>query len=613
MRKFTFLKTILLLIAIVAGSGNVWGLEVTYKLEITSDDFNTTSYAANNGSHTKDAVCTTDNDKTFSVSYITYQIMKSGNNIQWQKSKGYIYNTTDLGTIASVTVTSSAGTFTTYYGTTEQPTSGTAGTGKGYFKTSVGSATGTASKIEVVFTITEIDDTKESTTTTITPSITNTDIYLSTAAGSLAAVVKKESDNSLVEGATVTWASDNEEVATIESTTGVITLTGLGDVTFTATYDGDEDHNGSNATYSMKVTSSAPDYCFYPVTSESQLSDGDLIIIVHGNNALSTTQNENNRSKADISSFNETSHFSIPVGNTTVQFLTLEGATGAWYFNTGSGYLYAPTDDKNYLRTETEKDNNAKATISISEGNATITFQGKNTRNILQYNSSNDIFSCYSGTMDDPQIYKATATFSLATACTDGEGMYYGTFSSSRAFTVPSDIIVSEVKLDASNKLVISDYASGDIVPANTGVMISSDVAGKHQVYYSDDTGTSVLGSANLLKATGDAGITAGDMNESDTKFYRLTMHNGTNLGFWWGAEDGAAFNMAANKAYLAVPNTAAAKGGFLLFDETTGIESLPQATSQKGEAEWYNLAGQRVAQPTRGLYIVGGKKVNVK
>ena len=136
-----------------------WAETVTYKLTITASDFNTTSYDANNNEKTSDAVCTTDNTKKFSVKWTSYQVMKSSTNMQWQKSKGYIYNSTDLGTITSVTVTSSAGTFTTYYGTSAQPSSGDSDTGKGFFKTSVGSVTGTSSKLEITFQIEEVSPT----------------------------------------------------------------------------------------------------------------------------------------------------------------------------------------------------------------------------------------------------------------------------------------------------------------------------------------------------------------------------------------------------------------------------------------------------------------------
>ena len=81
------------------GIGNVWGTDVTYTLTISGSDFNTTSYAANNNEKTSNAVCTTDNTKTYEVKWTSYQVMKNGDNMQWQKSKGYIYNSTNLGTI----------------------------------------------------------------------------------------------------------------------------------------------------------------------------------------------------------------------------------------------------------------------------------------------------------------------------------------------------------------------------------------------------------------------------------------------------------------------------------------------------------------------------------
>lgn len=123
----------------------------TYRLTITADDFNTTSYAANNNEKTSTAFCTTDETKTFEVKWTSYQVFKSGG-MQWQKNAGCIYNTTDLGTIGNVTITSSAGTFTTYYGTSARPSSSMTA-GGGFFQIKVGSATGKTSKIEIVFTI----------------------------------------------------------------------------------------------------------------------------------------------------------------------------------------------------------------------------------------------------------------------------------------------------------------------------------------------------------------------------------------------------------------------------------------------------------------------------
>ena len=84
--------------------------------------------------------------------------MKNGSNMQWQKNSGYIYNNTNIGTISAVTVTSSAGTFTTNYGSAQQPTNNTT-VGGSFFKTTVGNATGTTSSIVITFTITPTNPT----------------------------------------------------------------------------------------------------------------------------------------------------------------------------------------------------------------------------------------------------------------------------------------------------------------------------------------------------------------------------------------------------------------------------------------------------------------------
>ena len=124
------------------------GAKKEYTLTINANSFNTSSYAANNNEKTSNAIAS--DNSTLEVTWTSNQVMKNGNNMQWQKSNGYIYNSTDLGTIKSVTVNSSAGSFTTYYGTSEHPTSGTT-IGNGYFTVNVGSATGTTSSVVIVF------------------------------------------------------------------------------------------------------------------------------------------------------------------------------------------------------------------------------------------------------------------------------------------------------------------------------------------------------------------------------------------------------------------------------------------------------------------------------
>ena len=72
-----------------------------------------------------------------------------------------------------------------------------------------------------------------------------------------------------------------------------------------------------------------------------------------------------------------------------------------------------------------------------------------------------------------------------------------------------------------------------------------------------------------------------------------------------------AGVKVPAGKGYLSVAVTSAPE--FLSFDgnDITGIKAIDN--SQLTIDNVYNLNGQRVAQPTKGLYIVNGKKVIIK
>ena len=126
----------------------------------------------------------------------------------------------------------------------------------------------------------------EATTTTINATgITNTDVYTSTAAGSLAATVS--ADGAAISGASVTWSGNNDAVATINASTGAVTLVSAGTVTFTANYAGvSGEYQASSATYVMTVTDSSPTERF--VFSELGYENEDAITSVEGTDVTLT-------------------------------------------------------------------------------------------------------------------------------------------------------------------------------------------------------------------------------------------------------------------------------------------------------------------------------------
>lgn len=207
-----------------------------------------------------------------------------------------------------------------------------------------------------------------------------------------------------------------------------------------------------------------------------------------------------------------------------------------------------------------------------------------------------------------------TATITLNSACHDEKGRVYSTYSSNKAFRVPENLTVAEVGVENA-ALVVAEYATGDCVPANTGVMVSAAEGGDYEVELVAEADATIaeskLGESNCLRPSGDDGINSDAMYAANEGcvFYRLTMHNGTQIGYWWGAAEGAAFNLAANKAYLAVPKVVAAKiNGLWQDDDATLISVIGREKNQNGSR--YNLNGQRVNANAKGIVIVNGKKV---
>lgn len=208
------------------------------------------------------------------------------------------------------------------------------------------------------------------------------------------------------------------------------------------------------------------------------------------------------------------------------------------------------------------------------------------------------------------KVYKLVTTISLNAACHDSDGKVYGTYSNASAWVVPENLTVAEVGV-TDGKLNVKAYASGATVPANTGVMVSAAEGGDYAVALSSATGVSVLGNDNRLRPSGHEGITAEAMEAHDANclYYRLTMHNGTEIGYWWGAENGAAFALAANKAYLAVPKTTATKGMSMWIEDDTTM-AIHTSTNENINEVLYDLTGRRIAKEQKGIHITGGRKV---
>lgn len=201
---------------------------------------------------------------------------------------------------------------------------------------------------------------------------------------------------------------------------------------------------------------------------------------------------------------------------------------------------------------------------------------------------------------------------------------YYATFSSDKVtfitskHVIPYVVTVANGKVDMKSDMFKSEKTTigsaevdGYYIPAKTGILLYSDAENVDYYTVENYTVDALAEDANMLMPAPVAGgkFTA----ETGKVYYKLAYGDWTNktqLGFYWGADNGDAFYVKAGTAYLAVPKAKAAGAkGFTLNGEATGIEGV-NANVENAKAI-YNLNGQRVASMAKpGLYIVNGKKV---
>ena len=221
---------------------------------------------------------------------------------------------------------------------------------------------------------------------------------------------------------TVAYSTSDAEIAAVNETTGAVTIGEKeGTATITASFEGDETYKAATASYTITVKAAVlPGTDKYElVTDATTLKAGDEILIAYVDAEGATVMGEQkSNNRAGVEATLNADMTITP--NSDAQVITLEGDAEGFYFNVGNGYLYAASSSANQLRTETEADDNAKATIAIAKNETTeaveakIVFQGSNTRNLMRFNPNNGspIFACYSstsGTGSLPQLYRKVA------------------------------------------------------------------------------------------------------------------------------------------------------------------------------------------------------------
>lgn len=275
---------------------------------------------------------------------------------------------------------------------------------------------------------------------------------------------------------------------------------------------------------------------------------------------------------------------------TTVKFTTeVPGTLTVKFSNTGSSNtreLYVNDEATGFTSNSTEMV--TASDIEVSAGEVEITAKATIDLTKLAYLRISQITFTPTGV-------KATI------------GAYgYATFSSTYALDFSSVTGLKAYKATESDESEVTMERIEGTVAANTGLVVKGSTAIIPIVNEGD------VHSDNMLYACDGSWTT---LSKSDTGTnYVLSVQSG-NVVF--APINSKPATLRAGTAYLYVPG-AGSRALRMSFDdldsETTAIsEELRVKNGEKANAPVYNMQGQRVENPQRGLYISGGKKYFVK
>ena len=415
----------------------------------------------------------------------------------------------------------------------------------------------------------------------------------------------------------------------INANTGeIVAGTTTGTYTITATVAENESYTSASATCVLTVTApappsyniTAPTY-YKKITSTDELAVGGTYLIVceGAKKALSAT----------VSTVDYTQGENNTVTNETAATLgefelidTSEDYNGAplYEFLVDNKYLSGTTSTTISLATSVsdktkwivdfdangnvEIDSYSTVTASTPRG---LLFQTGQT--IKHYAISNR------GTSNYPalQLYQKVTDLAISTL-TNG----YATFVTDVPYVMPKGACGYAVTVAPHVGVITKTeaYTEGSQVPAQTALLIGGASGTNYYPAVLKEDVAATYSGENYMEGRRTAEGYTNTQKGVAVFYYKLALNSASKPGFYYGAADGAAFQLTKpTTAYLAVPQSITPVNGYLIdFDgEETGISTIAP-TNGNADGAIYNLNGIRMTQTLRnlpkGVYIVNGKKV---
>lgn len=420
----------------------------------------------------------------------------------------------------------------------------------------------------------------------------------------------------------VNYSSDNTAVATVNATTGKVTLMGAGEANIIASFEGDDTYmEAEDAAYLLtvseaQVTPVVGEGIYAKITSTDDLEDGKNYLLVYETGQRAYAGYDNNWGLAtDVTIDDSTIDLNSEANaEASVHVLVLEQTSdNYWTIKDGNAYL-ALTSNKNTITTQTSATAaGTKWSITFDDGKAHIN-NVAHSNYYLQYNKTagQEKFRCYTGTQEYPALYKEQESepVEVTIGSTGYATLYYG----DRNLVMPAEMTATTYTVSDGRLTATKQYSADEVLPAATAVVLQAP-QGTYSFAVTATEGT--VPESNMLRGSDEAATTTGEQADEGYKFYILSLNaknEPESIGFYYKTADGGPFTNAAHKAYLAVPaEVAQGANAFTLEDaweEPTGIQEMENTVVDTNQPI-YTISGQRVSGThlPKGIYIQDGKK----
>jgi hypothetical protein len=177
---------------------------------------------------------------------------------------------------------------------------------------------------------------------------------------------------------------------------------------------------------------------------------------------------------------------------------------------------------------------------------------------------------------------------------------------------LPFAMTADQVTETFGNGAKVAELTSGDAATLNFTTVTAMKANQPYAIKVASDFTAAAISGVKIAKATSTQ--TVGDWQFIGTYASKAIPQGSyffSNNKLYKAADDSNTINPF--RAYFTYTGTSSAPSiTFTVDGETTGIADV-RSKMEDGRSEYYNLNGQRVDTPAKGVYIVNGRKVIIK